>query len=627
MRRIATKLLLAALLAVVAPSLVFMLFVRERMKTRLSADVVRHFLKNKASDLADKIDLLVEERNKDLEIWSGHLPAAAALLRPQDEEARERLTEELNRFGIVKEVYDVLLVADREGRVLATNTVDRTGASLSPAWVDSLLGRDVSSFDWFRRALGGELVREDVHVSPLTHPTTTAVPAHPREYGVGFAAPVVEPGTGRVLGVWYSLMSWTFIQEKILDRVKEYFHALGSYESGYAFLWKSDADSIVAHVDRRLYGLHVSSPPISLPLLTQAALREPWGVFPEYEYPPGTWKNSAFKHCAGPAEGGFDWIVGVGINNQDIFRPVRDLASALAGGVVVWLAGILVATGFLARTFTRPLRRLTTFTERVASGDLSGRVEVGTRDEIGGLADSFNRMTAEVAAHREAIVRAEKEAAWREMARQIAHEIKNPLTPMRLSVTLLRRAQREGDPEWPRLLDRSAETILRQIDALERIAGDFKTFAGEPQRNPVRLSVGRVARECLELYSAMSSERDVRVDPPEGDGEIVADPDEVRRLLINLLDNAFEAVGEGGRVAVRIERPSGRVRLLVEDDGPGLSEEVRSRLFEPYFSTKTGGTGLGLAICRRIAHDLGATIALEDRPGGGTRVVVDVPAA
>jgi len=627
LRRIATKLLLAALLAVVVPFVLFTLFVQARMKTRLSADVVRHFLKNKASDLSDKIDLLVEERNKDLEIWSSHPPAVEALLRSAEAGPRDRLTEELNRFGIVKEVYDVLLVADRDGRVVATNTLDRSGASLSPAWVDSLLGRDVSGFEWFRRGLAGEIVLEDVHVSPLTHPDGSPVPRHPREYGVGFAAPVVEPGTGRVLGVWYSLMNWTFIQEKIFDRVKEYFRALGSYESGYAWLWKSDADTVIAHVDRNLYGLKVSDPPISLPVLTEVAAREAWGVFPEYEYPPGTWKNAAFKHCSGGFDGGFGWIVGVGINNRDIFRPVQALASALAAGTIVWLAGILVATGYLARTFTRPLRRLTDFTDRVASGDLSGRVEVGTRDEIGRLADSFNHMTAEVAAHREAIVRAEKEAAWREMARQIAHEIKNPLTPMRLSVSLLRRAHREGNAEWPRLLDRSADTILRQIDALERIAADFKTFAGEPRREPARLSLGRVARECLELYEGMSGERAIRVDPPEKDGEILGDPDEVRRLLINLLDNAFEAAGEGGRVGVHIERSPDRVRLVVEDDGPGLPPEARRRLFEPYFSTKTTGTGLGLAICRRIAHDLGGSISLEDRAGGGTRAVVEIPPA
>jgi signal transduction histidine kinase len=628
LRSISSKLLLAAVVAVALPFLAFTVFVHDLMEERLSADVVEYFLRSKASDLADKIDLLVEERNKDLAIWQTDDEGIQALRRPDDPKARQTLVDSLTRFGVVKGVYDALLVADREGRVVATNTVFRDDPNLSPAWGASLLGRDVSSLPWFREAIQGKTYREDWHISPLTHPETPASARDSSECGVGFAGPILDGG--EVLGVWYSLMNWSFVQEQILGRVKEYFRELRGpefYPSGYAFLWKSDADTVIGHDNPRLYGLRVSAPPISLPQLTEAARREKWGVFPRYEWPPGTGKLAAFKHCRGPEEGGFGWIVGIGINNEDIFRTAHEFGAALTRTTVVWLAAVLVATWFLSRAFVRPLRRLTEFTERVAAGDLTGRVEVGTRDEVGALADSFNRMTAEVAGSRERLVRAEKEAAWREMARQIAHEIKNPLTPMRLSTTMLQRAQRERAPDFERIFERSTGTLLRQIEGLQRIASDFAAFAGGARRVPRRLSLAEIAREFPEMYAGWAAERGIRFEAALADAEVVADEGELRRLFINLLDNAFEAAREGGNVRLEVARDGANALLLVEDDGGGLPEEVRARLFEPYFSTKTTGTGLGLAICRRIAADLGGSIALEPRPGGGTRARVTIPLA
>ncbi|MCI0585784.1 MAG: ATP-binding protein [Planctomycetes bacterium] len=632
LRSISAKLLLAAVLAVALPFLAFTVLVRDQMETRLSADVVEYFLKSKASDLADKIDLLVAEREKDLAIWSTSADAARLLRDPARDEATKRsLVDQLNHFGEVKGVYQVLLVADREGRVVATNTVYFHNPSLSPPWAGALRNRSVAEFDWFVRARRGETVREDWHVSPLTHEDPAAAPKHSSEYSVGFAAPIRDLAEeGEILGVWYSLMDWSFVQGEVLDRAKEYFRDLRGpqfYPSGYAFLWKADADTVIGHAEPRLYGMSVSSPPISLPQLTQAARAEKWGVFPRYEWPPGTGKCAAFKHCQGPEEGGFGWVVGIGINDEDIFRTAREFGAALTRTTVVWLGALLVATWFLSRAFVRPLRRLAEFTERVAAGDLSGRVEVGTRDEVGALAASFNRMTSEVASHRERVVRAEREAAWREMARQIAHEIKNPLTPMRLSTSLLQRAHREHPGDFDRVLERTTGTLLRQIDGLQKIASDFSAFAGGPRRSPRRLSLAEVAREFPEMYAGWAAERRVRFETSLAEAEVVADPEELRRLFINLLDNAFEAAGEGGGVRLEVARDGKSAILRVEDDGPGIPEEVRARLFEPYFSTKTTGTGLGLAICRRIVADLGGTIALEPRPGRGTSARVTIPLA
>ncbi|MGH7150056.1 MAG: sensor histidine kinase, partial [Planctomycetota bacterium] len=205
------------------------------------------------------------------------------------------------------------------------------------------------------------------------------------------------------------------------------------------------------------------------------------------------------------------------------------------------------------------------------------------------------------------------------------HEIKNPLTPMRLSTSLLQRAHREHPRDFDRVLERTTGTLLRQIDGLQKIASDFAAFAGGPRRSPRRLSLAEVAREFPEMYAGWAEERRVRFETSLEDAEVVADPEELRRLFINLLDNAFEAAGEGGSVRLEVARDGASAVLRVEDDGPGIPEEVRARLFEPYFSTKTTGTGLGLAICRRIVADLGGTIALEPRPGRGTRARVTIP--
>jgi signal transduction histidine kinase len=626
-RSVSAKLLLAIAVAVLVPFLGFAYFVSTAMGNRLSRDVVLYFLKSKASDLADKINLLLAERRKDLRIWVEEPVTRDLLSRPVDAGRRAEAEALLNTFCREKQVYDLLLLADIAGNVRATNTVQRTGDALPPGRLERLLAQDLRHQRWFMEAAEGRFNAVDWHVSPLLHDVAATPPDDPAVYAVGFAGPVRDRA-GKIVGVWYNLMNWSFIQVDILDQVKTYFKTLqspGSYQSGYAWLWKQDGDTIIAHKERSLYGRTVSGDPVFLPQLTRAARESQWDVFPEYEFPPGTLKNAAFRWTHTPAEGGFGWIVGLGINNDDILATVTELRYVLSVATVLILAGIVVWTWIISRTITGPVKSLIAFTEEVAKGNLDARVNVHTADEIGILARSFNRMAADLEASREKLIRAEKEAAWREMARQIAHEIKNPLTPMRLSTALLKKAYEDGSPDLPRIFEQTTETILTHIEALRRIAVDFSSFAGLPQTRPEPVAVLPVVTECLNLYEGWAKEKRIVTAREGEDGVVIADREELRRLFINLLENAFEAVGADGSVRVVSHAADGWLAVEVVDSGPGIRAEMQARLFQPYFSTKTTGTGLGLAICHRIVTEMRGTITLVSEAGRGTTARVRLP--
>jgi len=316
------------------------------------------------------------------------------------------------------------------------------------------------------------------------------------------------------------------------------------------------------------------------------------------------------------------------VDYPDIYGPVEEITRTIAkaSGIVLLLA--IVVTVVVARRTTRPVQDLEAFTRRVASGDLDAQVTVHGHDELADLARSFNRMTRELKENRAQLVEAEKDAAWREMARQVAHEIKNPLTPIQLSASLLKRAHDEGSPEFPAILERTIEVVQRQVGNMREIARDFYTFAGQ-HRDPVPVDAGVILTEVFDLNEAWASEEGVRLEKGEslGDGHMVkADPDELQRALVNLVSNAIEASTGGGviRGEVRLDGPM--VQLTIEDSGRGIDEEVGSRLFEPYFTTRSSGTGLGLAIVRRIVEDLGGAVSVMNREDGpGARAVIQLP--
>jgi two-component system nitrogen regulation sensor histidine kinase NtrY len=226
------------------------------------------------------------------------------------------------------------------------------------------------------------------------------------------------------------------------------------------------------------------------------------------------------------------------------------------------------------------------------------------------------------------LMRAQKVAAWGEVARKLAHEIKNPLTPIQLSAQRIRKAYLKSSPEFERVMGECTNAIVQEVDALKNLVDEFAQFARLPAVNLAPGSLREVVEETLSLYDGLFTdvafERRFGADVPL----LRIDTDQMKRVVINLIDNAIEAVDKKGTVSIATEfdGPQGRVRLIIADDGPGIAAEDRDRLFVPSFSTKKRGSGLGLAIVSRIIQEHQGTIRVEENLPRGARFVVDLPA-
>jgi two-component system nitrogen regulation sensor histidine kinase NtrY len=226
------------------------------------------------------------------------------------------------------------------------------------------------------------------------------------------------------------------------------------------------------------------------------------------------------------------------------------------------------------------------------------------------------------------LLKAQRLAAWREVAQRIAHEIKNPLTPIQLSAQRLRRRlSTDRSPEEKRLLEEATATIVQEVEGLKRLVDEFSRFARMPSLQPRATDLGRLLEGVVVLYRESHAALDIKVSFSPDMPQVDVDPDQIKRAVLNLVDNAVEAVGGAGQVTLEtVWMPeSRRARITVADDGPGIQAEDKERLFLPYFSTKSNGTGLGLSIVHQIVTDHGGTIWVEDVAPQGTRFVVELP--
>jgi signal transduction histidine kinase len=239
---------------------------------------------------------------------------------------------------------------------------------------------------------------------------------------------------------------------------------------------------------------------------------------------------------------------------------------------------------------------------------------------IGGAVLSLEDVTDEL--------RSERILAWGEMAQQVAHEVKNPLTPMKLSVQHLQRAWEDRRPDFHDILQRNVEVILREIDHLAAIARSFSRF-GAPQAAgelPLEaVSIHQVAEEVMNLYRGGKGALIFTCDVPPDVPAVQAREAELREVLINLLENSRAAIPSRGRVTVEAEGVERGVELRVRDDGTGIDPDLLPRIFEPHFSTRSMGTGLGLAIVRRLVESWGGSVLAESKPGEGTLIRIVVP--
>jgi signal transduction histidine kinase len=312
---------------------------------------------------------------------------------------------------------------------------------------------------------------------------------------------------------------------------------------------------------------------------------------------------------------------------QEIEREIDELdRGILLGALLFVLLGAGLGYG-MAQRIADPVSRLTRATRRIARGDFDAHLTARTSDELGSLLAAFNGMAAELKAQREKLERTHRLEAWAEMARQVAHEIKNPLTPIQLSAEHLLRVHADrGEPLSP-VLERCIDAILTQVRLLRQIAAEFSSFASAPTAQPVPTAVADLIAEVLEPYRSGLGERivlDVRVSPTlplvQVDRVLLA------RALTNIIENALHAMPGGGRLTVEAAQVDDRVLIRVTDTGVGMDEAALRRAFEPYFSTKASGTGLGLAIAKRNVELNGGTIEIASEKGRGTTVTLTVRA-
>jgi signal transduction histidine kinase len=316
----------------------------------------------------------------------------------------------------------------------------------------------------------------------------------------------------------------------------------------------------------------------------------------------------------------------------DAAMRLRELAHLVLFAAILGTLLCLALSVAAGRALATPIGQLRRAAAAVGAGSLRVHLPERAGDEFGELFASFNRMTRRLRRARTRELRTARVLAWGEMARQVAHEIKNPLTPIKLAVQHLRRAYRDRHPHFDDVLESNVEQILGEIDRLSDIARAFSRYgAPADAAGPVvPVSVPAVIRDALTLYR--SGDRHVRyTDIMDPDLPLVlARSDELKEVLLNLVENARAAVDGGGEISVRAHPArdvEDRVDLEVRDNGVGIPPELIARIFEPHFSTRSTGIGLGLAIVRRIVESWGGSVSAESEPGVGTVVRVRMLAA
>ena len=309
-------------------------------------------------------------------------------------------------------------------------------------------------------------------------------------------------------------------------------------------------------------------------------------------------------------------------------QHIRAIAYGVASG------GILLAIVFslwIAARVSRPIEQLARAAENVASGNWDTQVPVRGNDEVSVLAESFNHMTEQLTSQREKLVQSERVAAWRELARRLAHELKNPLFPLQLTVENLVRARQLPAGEFDEVFQESTRTLGMEIGNLKAIIGRFSDFSKMPKPELERIDAKDVVERVSALYANASAHEDAKIvfeksvaDEPM---PLMADPELMHRALSNLVLNAMDAMPHGGTLTVSAKPREEQVEIRVADTGEGLTTEECERLFTPYYTTKQHGTGLGLAIVQSVIADHAGRIAVESRTGGGAEFVITLPKA
>ena len=303
-------------------------------------------------------------------------------------------------------------------------------------------------------------------------------------------------------------------------------------------------------------------------------------------------------------------------------------AALLSAGAGMLLAILL--SGWAAARVTRPVEQLAQAAKEVAGGNWNTQVAIPSSDELGDLAQSFNHMTRELLQQRERLMQAERVAAWRELARRLAHELKNPLFPLQLTVENLLRARQQDPEQFDEIFRESAATLLAELANLNGIISRFSEFSRMPQPKYQAVRLNGVVQNAARTFQAQLAAPgrvpiECKLELSESSGLMAADPELLHRAVSNLILNAMDAMPQVGILTLRTREDVDRVYLEVSDTGTGLTPEECGRLFTPYYTSKAHGTGLGLAIVQSVISDHGGRITVRSQSGQGATFSIELP--
>jgi signal transduction histidine kinase len=321
-------------------------------------------------------------------------------------------------------------------------------------------------------------------------------------------------------------------------------------------------------------------------------------------------------------------------------QHIRAIAYGVAAGGILFA---IACSLWIAAKVSGPIEQLARAAEQVAAGNWETHVPERSRDEVGQLARSFNHMTAELVSQRERLVQTERVAAWRELARRLAHELKNPLFPLQLTVENLIRARALDPDEFDEVFRESTQTLGMEIANLKTIIGRFSDFSKMPKPQIERMDVKDALLRVMMLYFPGLTRTPTTLEDKETDEAIVeskvdcsfefsldemwidADPELLHRALSNLVLNAIDAMPDGGKLILCAKPLAAHIEIRVSDTGAGLTPEECERLFTPYYTTKQHGTGLGLAIVQSVISDHNGSITVESHPNQGATFIITLP--
>jgi nitrogen fixation/metabolism regulation signal transduction histidine kinase len=308
----------------------------------------------------------------------------------------------------------------------------------------------------------------------------------------------------------------------------------------------------------------------------------------------------------------------LGMVNEDIRN------SFLYFFLLIYGLGALVAlfvSYFISKRITQPIGVLTKATEEIARGNLDYRIVRKEHDEFGVLALAFNHMIEELSNNQRRIIELEKMATWQQMARRLAHEIKNPLTPIQLMAQQIIDKYSGSDPDYKIMLVESCDIIEQEVNSLKKLVRAFSDFARLPDFQPALQDLKQLLLSIDKMYPQVR----IRMDIPTTEAEAVFDFDSLKRVLVNLVENALSAGGEEGPVYISLITQQDSFRILIKDEGSGIAVEHLDKIFEPYFSTKQTGVGLGLSIVKKIVDQHGGSIHVQSKIDKGTTITIYLP--